>query len=291
MNNISIDISDKVETKKVLVLRSIKELAEELDIPFFIVGAFARDVVFEYIHKIPAPRITEDIDLGVNVANWEQFQQLKDTLIKREILTATNKPHRFVANTFNTIIDIVPYGGIAGETYQVSWPPSHDMIMSMLGFEEAYSSSVKVRLSTQPNLEILIPSIPALAFLKIISWDDAYPRRERDAQDLLFIMENYEATGIETMLYDTRSDLLTEEGYDPRLASVRLLGRDITKLCSSDTLNAVKIILLRETDENQGFRMLSHMVKGVSFQGTKFEKALQLLKKLLQGVQEDKVSK
>ena len=34
--------------------------------------------------------------------------------------------------------------------------------------------------------------------------------------------------------------------------------------------------------------MLSNMVKGTPFQGTKFEAAQQLLKKLLQGIQEEK---
>jgi predicted nucleotidyltransferase len=178
--------------------------------------------------------------------------------------------------------------GVTDETKRIIWPLNNDMIMSMLGFEEAYNSALKIRLSNEPDLQILVPSVPALALLKIISWADAYPRREHDAQDLLFILENYEATGIEDQLYESHAPLLTEEGYDPRLASVRLLGRDIAQLCSQDTLNTVTEILKRETDEEQDFRMLSHMVKRASFQGVKFEAALHLLKKLLQGLQERK---
>jgi hypothetical protein len=70
------------------------------------------------------------------------------------------------------------------------------------------------------------------------------------------------------------------------LASVRLLGRDIAHLCGSATINELKIILTRETDEDQGFKLLTQMVKGTSFQGVKFEAALQLLKKLIQGMYE-----
>lgn len=288
MNNISIDISGRIEAGKISVLRSIKEVAEELDIHFFVVGAFARDVIFELIHRIPAPRVTEDIDIGVEVASWEEFQRLTGVLIKRGLLTATKSPHRFIASSYASVVDIVPYGGICGETKQISWPPDHDMIMSMLGFEEAYQSSLKVRLSSEPPLNILVPSVPALALLKIISWADAYPRRERDAHDLLFILENYEATGIEERLYESHVPLLTEEEFDSRLASVRLLGRDIAQLGSPETVKTVEEILIRETDEEQGFRMLSNMVKGTPFQETKFEAAQQLLKKLLQGIQEEK---
>jgi predicted nucleotidyltransferase len=288
MSNISMDISGKIDLGRVSVLRSIKEVAEELDIPFFVVGAFARDVIFEHIHRVPSPRVTEDIDLGVEVADWEEFQRLTGALIQREILTTTKFPHRFVANTHATVVDIVPYGDITGEMKRISWPPDHDMIMSMLGFEEAYSSALKVRLSNEPVLEILVPSVAALALLKIISWADAYPKRERDAQDLLFILENYDATGIEAQLYESYAPLLTEEGYDSRIASVRLLGRDIAQLCSPDTTKTVTEILMSETDEDQGFKMLSHMSKGASFRGVKFESSLQLLKKLLQGIQEAK---
>jgi len=286
MKNISIDISGKIDPERVSVLWCIKEVAEELGISFFVVGAFARDVIFEHIHRISAPRVTEDIDLGVEVANWEEFQLLTGTLTQRGILAATKSPHRFDAVKYAVVVDIVPYGGITDETKRIIWPPKNDMIMSMLGFEEAYISALKIRLSNEPDLQILVPSVPALALLKIISWADAYPRREHDAQDLLFILENYEATGVEDQLYESHAPLLTEEGYDPRLASVRLLGRDIAQLCSQDTLNTVTEILKRETDEEQGFRMLSHMVKRASFQVVKFEAALELLKKLLQGIQE-----
>ena len=128
------------------------------------------------------------------------------------------------------------------------------MIMSMLGFEEAYQSSLKVRLSNEPPLYILVPSVPALALLKIISWADAYPRRERDAHDLLFILENYEATGIEERLYESHVPLLTEEEFDSQLASVRLLGREIAQLGSTETVRTVEEILIPRDRRRAGFQ-------------------------------------
>ena len=55
MNNVSIDISGRIDPGKVSVLRNIQEIAEELAIHFFVVGAFARDVIFEHVHRIPSP--------------------------------------------------------------------------------------------------------------------------------------------------------------------------------------------------------------------------------------------
>jgi predicted nucleotidyltransferase len=284
MNNIFIDISGKIDAERVSVLGIIKEIAEEFNIPFFVVGAFARDIIFEHIHGIPAPRVTEDIDLGMNVANWEEFHGLTAALIERKHLMATRSPHRFVARTYAVVVDILPYGKIAGDEKRISWPPGHDMSMSMLGFEEAYQSALSVSLRSESELLILVPRIAAQAVLKIISWADAYPTRERDAQDLLYIMENIDMTGMEGMLYETHVLLLAEEAFDTRISSVRLLGREITKIFNPDTVKKVTEILMKETDDVNGYRMLSHMVKGTLFQGVKFESASVLLKKLLQGI-------
>jgi len=74
-------------------------VAEELNIPFFVVGAFARDLIFEHIHRIPAPRTTLDIDIGVEVASWEEFEKLTSELLNRRHFTARPLPHRFVNET------------------------------------------------------------------------------------------------------------------------------------------------------------------------------------------------
>jgi predicted nucleotidyltransferase len=289
MNIISIDISGRIDTGKISVLRSIKEVGEELDINFFVVvvGAFAR-VIFEHIHRIPASRVTEDIDIDVEVGSWWDFRHLTGALIDRGLLTATKSPHRFIASSINAVVNIVLYGVRIDEAKSINWLPDHEMIVSMLGFEEAYESALEVRLSNDPPLEIRVPSVPALALLKIISWADGYPRRGYEAHDILFILENYDATGVEAKLYESHVPVLTEEGFDSRLASVRLLGRDIALLGSPEAIKTVEEILIRETDEGQEFRMLSNMAKGTSFQGTEFEATLQLLKKLLRGIQEGK---
>ena len=286
MQTLSIEISSRIDPERVSILCNIQEVATGLGIHFFVVGAFARDVVFEYMHRIPAPRITGDIDIGVKVANWAEFQLLTRTLIDRGILRATELPHRFIGEASVILIDIIPFGEISGEGKKISWPPDHDTIMNMLGFEEAYQSALKVHLGSEPPLVILVPSIPALALMKIISWADAYPRRERDAQDLLFIMENYDATGIEAQLYESHSNLLIDEEFDSRLAAIRLLGQDIALMSSPETVKTVEDILIRETDADQGFRMLADMTRKDMSRGTRFEAALRLLDKLRQGIQE-----
>lgn len=286
MNSISTDISGKIDAENLSILRNLNAVAEDLGVRYFLVGAFARDVLFTHIHGIQTPRATRDIDICIEVASWDEFRRFSSELVERGFLSATKISHRFTAKKFAAGVDIVPYGEIGDGAKRISWPPGHEVIMSILGFEEAYQSALTVRFSNEPPLEIPIPSVPALAFLKIISWDDAYPQRSRDAQDLLFILENCDATGIETELYGSHTALLTEEEFDLRLASVRMLGRDMARIAGPETVKKVEEVLTRETDESQEFRMVSDMVRGNPFHGSMFESSLLLMKKLLQGVQE-----
>jgi predicted nucleotidyltransferase len=49
-----------------------------LSIPFFVVGASARDFILKYCYSLELLRMTRDIDLGVEVASWEQFNQFAE---------------------------------------------------------------------------------------------------------------------------------------------------------------------------------------------------------------------
>lgn len=285
MSNISRDISGRIDPEIISVLKNITDVTDELGIPFIVVGAFARDVIFEHLHGIHTARATRDIDIGVEVHSWEAFKLLTDTMLELDHLTAAKQPHRFEVVSSAILIDIVPYGSISDEAKQICWPPDHERVMSMLGFEEAWQSALTVRISTEPPLDIRIPSMAALTLLKIISWDDAYPHRSRDAEDLYFMLDNCGKTqDMQFKLYETHPYLLEQEGFDPDLAAVRLLGQEIAQLCSSRTRHAVQDILIRESDENGELRLLRDIAKG--FLNSTFEQALQLLKRLLQGMQE-----
>ncbi len=193
------DISGKIDPDFIDVLSEVKNVADCLNIPFFLVGATARDFILEHCHNIKSPRMTQDIDLGVKVPNWEKFKALSEALLATGNFTKGHEKQRYVYKSI--YIDIVPFGPIAGKDREIKWPPEDDTIMTTLGFEEAYQHAITVRVSKAPELDIKIPTIPGLAIMKLISWNENYPERKKDAEDLLFIMENYEYAGIDNRLY------------------------------------------------------------------------------------------
>lgn len=65
--NISKDISNKLEPNIVEVLCDIDAVCKRHAIPFFVVGATARDIIFNAIFNIKTSRASLDIDFGVRV--------------------------------------------------------------------------------------------------------------------------------------------------------------------------------------------------------------------------------
>ena len=281
MSSILFNLSGKIEQPKVDALYILKKLADSLSIPFFIAGAFARDLILKHRYGIEPRRMTTDIDLGVEVASWEQFKKLKESLIATGQFSLTSEKQRLRCGTI--LIDILPFGPITDEDKKISWPPEHEIIMSMVGFEEAYEYSITVRLSSDPIFDVKLSTLPGLAIMKIISWKEKYPNRKRDAEDLLLIMNKYEEAGNSERLWEDLT-LLEEEGFDTRIAGIRLLGRDMAKISDPMTLQTIKSIIDAETGDQIHYRLVSDMVKGTIMPETKFDETLLQLEKLRQGI-------
>jgi len=63
------------------------------------------------------------------------------------------------------------------------------------------------------------------------------------------------------------------------MASIRILGQDMAKICNPDTLAEIKTILALETSESSEFRLITHMMSRIYG----FDPVLALLLKLTQG--------
>ena len=113
-----------------------------------------------------------------------------------------------------------------------------------------------------------------------MSWKDNYPGRPKDAEDLFFIMINYEHADIFDRLYNTEIKLLENENFDNRIAGIKLLGKDIRKICNGNTLTHIKKILAEETDEKSNYNLVINMMKSHN----KFDEILNLLIKLKDGI-------
>ncbi len=64
MTTISHNLTGKIDERTVALLSEIDTIARDLKLPFFIVGATARDILLQHAHDINPTRATLDIDKG-----------------------------------------------------------------------------------------------------------------------------------------------------------------------------------------------------------------------------------
>jgi predicted nucleotidyltransferase len=74
MTTISHNLTGKIDEKTVAILSEVDTIARDLKLAFFIVGATARDILLQHAHGIHTTRATLDVDIGVFVSDWDQFE-------------------------------------------------------------------------------------------------------------------------------------------------------------------------------------------------------------------------
>lgn len=281
-----LDLSGKIDSLTLEILVRIVNVADSLNIPFFVIGAASREIILQYGYGITTPRATQDIDFGVQVSDWEHYQKLREELISTGKFMPDKKKAQRVLHEGRFPVDIIPFGGIADLDSSISWPPDHEVEMNILGFEESYRHALRVRVSSDPILDVQFASLPGLALMKIISWHDRYPERNRDSKDLMFLMRHYLDAGNEERLFGEEGDLLGKVEFDYLRASARLLGRDIAAILSRKTTKAVLEILKRETGTQDRYRLIEDMRETLGGFSNNFEENLQLLEELRSGIVE-----
>ena len=278
-----LDLSGKINGPILEILEAISNIAASLNIPVFVVGAAARDIILYYGYGIEMHRATEDVDFAVMVEDWDKFAQLKEEIIGTGIFNQEREPQRFFYKG-NFPVDIVPFGQISKPKDTIEWPEFKGIEMSTLGFKESFDNSILVRLRTAPDFEIRFASLAGLAAMKLISWKDKYPERNKDAKDLVFIMRNYIDAGNSERIFDGKdSDILEGDASDYELMSARLLGRDVAAIITPESKTYIVKILNEETGEQDHYKLAVDMRQGPSYISNDFEAKLNLLEAFKKG--------
>jgi len=148
-----LDLTDKIGLASMATLRSVHEIASNLKLPYVIVGATARDMIMHHGYGARIQRATEDIDFGIQVSSWNDFDALNEKLHQNGFNQGMQQ-HRFIGPE-NIPVDIVPFGDIESDNSEISWPPDGVYVMSMRGFQEAIENAQQFLIHKDP--EVICP--------------------------------------------------------------------------------------------------------------------------------------
>ena len=275
----TLDLSGKIDEKAIAIYSVIDDAAKELGIPYVVVGASARDLVLHYGYGARVKRATADIDFGLQIPDWDTFESIRNKLIESGF-EGTKTPHRLLYDGMK--IDLVPFGAIQDEEAKIAWHPEGDVVMNVLGFQEAIDNTVNVILQKDPVIEIPVVKPPGLSLLKIICWTDRdADLKNKDAKDLLYLLKSYEdIPEIKESIYEY-PELEEEFGWDITLGSAFKLGIDAAAISSEQTKEYLSLIENELIPKRTSDLLIEDMCEDIE---EEFERNQQLLSAYFLGI-------
>jgi len=268
------------------ILASIQTITQRLRYSYLLIGASARDVLMSHVFGIESRRATHDVDFAVALPDWDNFHLLKNSLLETgDFAPAKSRVHLMYyrpgehGKAFP--LDLIPFGGLEEEAHQIAWPPDMSVMMNVTGYAEALASALKVDVGN--GLVVPVVSIPALAVLKLLAWNDRGLQDNKDAEDLFFLLQHYHEAGNHDRLYDDAYTLLENCEFDLETAGAALLGYDAGMSLNEDSRKYILTVL---TDARKRDRIIVHMTRPI---GASAETAAALLSEFERGLHMQKL--
>lgn len=248
MTNTLLDFSRRPELAlHARVIADVEAAAAAVGIAPLIAGAFARDLHLLYRHGINVQRKTEDIDFALAVPDWAGFAALHEHLIASGAFEGSTTAAHRLRHQSGWPVDLVPFDGVESPERKIAWPPRQEFVMDVFGFREALATAQVVLLPG--NVQTRVVSLPALALLKIVCWQDRhYVSPRKDAHDLQMILRHYLAADNASRLWEEFAGWTQDDDFDYELAGPRMLGHDIRRMLDKPGLDQVVNVLLQQVD-------------------------------------------
>jgi predicted nucleotidyltransferase len=204
----STPLNSAVDPSLVRVLRVLDPIARSSQCEYFLAGATARDLILVNVHGLRPGRATRDIDFGIAVESWAQFELLKERLLATSEFSASGAQQRLIFAESNEglsmPVDLIPFRGVESAHGIIAWPPDRGIVMNVAGFEEALASSVLIEVVAK--LTVRVASVAGLTLLKLAAWMDRGRESNKDAADLYRLLTSYADAGNADRLYGAELD-------------------------------------------------------------------------------------
>ena len=273
------------------IVREISAVSKALELELLLVGAQAKVILLENIHGLNPGRATVDIDFAFAVESWDQFHQIKQSLIATgKFKELTKVKQRLVYQSslieHGFVVDIIPFGKVQDDNNMIAWPPELDVVMSVSGYQEALESALLVELDT--DLAIKVVSLAGLAILKIFAWSERGTTTEnKDALDLLTLLRSYNEAGNKDRIYEVPApEVLEFMNYNPELMGAWLLGYDVTAIANEGTIETMAGLI-----ESKKENLIVQMAKSLPGGEGALDVAEALLSSFTQGIQQSATKK
>ena len=233
-----------IDARTQTLIGAVARAADALHIKWMVTGAAGRVLLLETVYGLPRGRATEDVDLGVMVANWDQYRALIERICQDPAFQPDPKQQQRLRFRNGGLLDIVPFGEIESSDRTIQWPPDNDFSMSVMGFRDAYAEAIEV---LADGTVVPVVSPVGLMLLKLVAWTQRrYTQPKKDAADMAYLLRYFSAILSEKVLFDQHFAAVEAAAFDIDLAACRVLGQKLANMAAKDTSAYVLHILDNE---------------------------------------------
>jgi predicted nucleotidyltransferase len=164
--------------------------------------------------------------------------ELSVHLIEKENFKRDPKqPYRFYLN--GLMLDLVPFGGIEKDGEVILENPHTGL--SVYGCREVTEDATLI------SEKYKVITLPGLCVMKLIAYGEKPDRRQKDWDDFVLVLTNYDDIAGDKLFEGEYEDLITEN-FDFSLASARMMGRHLQKIVNKNAGLKNRITQTLETD-------------------------------------------
>ncbi len=206
-------------------LAALARVAASRGLSVLLIGALAREIIFDRQFDGKPYRATRDVDVGVRVATWDEYRAFVGLLVGAGFIQKAEHKLRY---RDGTEFDLLPFGGVVDEHNKLTWRDGERM-MSMDGFDSADAHG---ELRDVAGVRLRVVNLPGLT-LKLFAFKDREANlRSSDLGGLSYILLNASDAVRERTYTELEPTLLVALNY-PELGPY-LLGCDVAATVNRD---------------------------------------------------------
>jgi hypothetical protein len=88
------------------LLKTLVDCFDTIGLPFYVIGATARDIIIRQLIDTASQRRTQDLDIAIAIPDWDKFYEVSKTLIAAGLKKSLHQHQRFYMGDY--ALDIVP---------------------------------------------------------------------------------------------------------------------------------------------------------------------------------------
>ncbi len=238
-------------------LKALSDCVSSLGLKLYVVGATARDLMMKLLDEYPSKRKTRDLDVAIALSDWSQFENLSQILQKNYFRKdPANQKFYYEGKKHDNDyeVDVVPFGGIAGEDETLLWPPEYEKEMSVKCFTEVMNRSMPITIDKLFNINIA--TLAGQFLIKLDAWNDRHTAEydSKDADDMFLILSRYHDAYIKEPNI-TPPDAVDYNNHDNEtIWGAQWLASDIKNILSNEHLiyyvNMINAELSKKTESD-----------------------------------------